>query len=78
MRTGAYNPDVMPNSRLQGKWKDFDHIVERVQRRTPTAASKLAKPIFRPGNVAAAMHHTRIKTGTRYAFLFWGFPCGVF
>lgn len=49
-----------------GKWKDFDHIVERVQRRTPTAASKLAKPIFRPGNVAAAMHHTRIKTGTRF------------
>lgn len=62
-----HNPRVseisMQNYLYLGKPLDKDLLIERLLRRTPDASNRLVKPIYKPSNVRADIHHNRLKRG---------------
>ena len=62
------NPDIselsMHNYLMLGQGdRSRDMTIDRINRRTPKPANNLDKPIYRPENVAAQIHHNLIRAG---------------
>ena len=54
---------TMQNFLFLGKSLDKELMIERLFRRTPNPSNPLVKPIYKPWNVAASIHHNLIHTG---------------
>lgn len=61
------NPDVseicMQNFLFLGKPLPLELLMERIWRRTPRPSNPLVKPIYKPANVRAQVHHNNIMQG---------------
>ena len=62
-----YHPEIseltMQNFLYLGKPLEKELMIERLLRRTPKPANPLVKPIYKPKNVRAQVHHNSLMTG---------------